>query len=447
MNDGQALNIAVVGSGISGLSAAWLLSQRHTVTVFEADDRLGGHSNTVEADGVPVDTGFIVYNERTYPNLTALFRHLGVPTRETVMSFGVSLDRGRLEYAGDLRGLFAQRRNLVSPRFWSMLRDLVRFYDAAPRDLPHMGQMGIGAYLDRLGCGAAFRDDHLYPMAAAIWSTPVCDIPHYPAAAFVRFFENHGLLQFRERPLWRTVEGGSREYVKRISAPFADRVRLSAPVRQVRRTGDGVEIDSGHRRERFDHVVIAAHADQALGMLADPDAMETRLLGAFPYRRNDVMLHADASLMPQRRKVWSAWNYAAHGSGEHDTGQNQLSVTYWMNRLQDLPPGKDLFVTLNPLVQPDPATVYRREIYHHPVFDGQAGVAQTRLWALQGRRNTWFCGAWFGAGFHEDGLQSGLAVAEQLGGMRRPWRVADESGRIHVGQAQAPGQSRVLESA
>ncbi len=442
-SEDRTLDIAIVGSGISGLSAAWLLSKRHRVTVFEADDRLGGHSNTVLADGVPVDTGFIVYNERTYPNLTALFRHLDVPTRETVMTFAVSLDQGRLEYSGDLRGLFAQRRNLVSPRFWSMLRDLVRFYKSAPRDLPELGQLGLGDYLDGLGCGAAFRDDHLYPMAAAIWSTPVADIPHHPAAAFIRFFENHGLLQFRERPRWRTVEGGSREYVERLSRPFADRVRLSSPVRHIHRLPDGVEIHAGNGAERFDHVVIAAHADQALEMLADPDALETRLLGAFPYRRNEAVLHCDSTLMPRRRKVWSAWNYAAQrGAKGH-----QLSVTYWMNRLQHLPTSRDFFVTLNPLVQPAPECVLWRGTYHHPVFDAQAGASQSRLWALQGRRNTWFCGAWFGAGFHEDGLQSGLAVAEQLGGVRRPWQVENESGRIHVTRDASLPDRRVLEPA
>jgi predicted NAD/FAD-binding protein len=423
------LDIAVVGSGISGLSAAWLLSRRHRVTLFEADDRIGGHSHTVMAGGTPVDTGFIVYNEQTYPNLTALFRYLDVPTRPTEMTFAVSLDRGRLEYSGtDLGGLFAQRRNLVSPRFWSMLRDLERFYRHAPRDLSSMGSLGLGDYLDGLGCGAAFRDDHLYPMAAAIWSTPVGDIPDYPAAAFVRFCENHGLLKLGRRPVWRTVYGGSREYVARLTRSFADRISPATPVRRIRRSTAGVELDFGDGAKRFDHVVIATHADQALAMLDDADALEHRTLSAFSYRRNEAVLHSDPSLMPRRRRVWSGWNYASEG-GE---GAPALSVTYWMNRLQGLPDDQPLFVTLNPIRPPDPSLVHRRDTYDHPVFDAAAGAAQTRLWSLQGARNSWFCGAYFGAGFHEDGLQAGLAVAEQLGGVRRPWIVAGESDRIQV---------------
>lgn len=436
MQGEKTLDIAIVGSGISGLSAAWLLSKRHRVTLFEADDRIGGHSHTVMAARVPVDTGFIVYNEQTYPNLTALFDHLGVPTKPTEMSFAVSLDRGRLEYSGtDLGGLFAQRRNLVSPRFWSMLRDLERFYRHARRDLPHLETVGLGAYLDRLGCGAAFRDDHLYPMAAAIWSTPVAEIPDYPAAAFIRFCENHGLLKLGRRPIWRTVDGGSRVYVGALTKSFADRILYHRPVHAIRRRPDGVMIDSRGSEQHFDHVVIAAHADQALRMLGDADVNERRILGAFGYRRNEAVLHADARLMPKRKRVWSSWNYAA----ESGAGAPALSVTYWMNRLQGIPDSHPLFVTLNPIDEPDPALIYRRDIYDHPVFDAEAGAAQAELWSIQGSRNTWFCGAYFGAGFHEDGLQAGLAVAEQLGGVRRPWTVADESGRIRIRQ---PPQAR-----
>ena len=423
------LDIAIVGSGISGLSAAWLLSTRHRVTLFEANDRVGGHSHTVIVGGVPVDTGFIVYNEQTYPNLTALFKHLDVSTMPAEMTFAVSLDRGRLEYSGtDLGGLFAQRRNLASPRFWSMLRDLERFYRRAPRDLPAMGTIGLGTYLDGLGCGAAFRDDHLYPMAAAIWSTPVSDIPDYPAAAFIRFCQNHGLLKIGRRPTWRTVEGGSREYVARLTRSFAERIETSRRVRSIRRIDGRVVIDDGNTVGRFDHVVMAAHADQSLAMLTDATGEERRVLRAFGYRRNEAVLHSDTTLMPQRRRVWSSWNYAS----EMRVGAPGLSVTYWMNRLQGLPDSPPLFVTLNPIREPDPALVHRREVYDHPVFDAAAGAAQAELWSLQGCRNTWFCGAYFGAGFHEDGLQAGLAVAEHLGGVRRPWVVPGASDRIQI---------------
>ena len=440
-NDDKPLDIAIVGSGISGLSAAWLLSQRHRVTLFEADDRIGGHSHTVDVGDIPVDTGFIVYNEKTYPNLTALFAHLGVPTRPTEMTLGISLDRGRLEYSGTgFGGLFAQKRNLLRPRFWSMLRDIVRFYRRAPRDIATLGDESLGAYLDRGRYGAAFRDDHLYPMAAAIWSTPVADMPAYPAAAFIRFCENHGLLELGERPLWRTVEGGSRTYVKRLISSFGDRIVTGQPVRAIHRFPGWIEIESGaNERARFDHVVIATHADQALRLLGDADVDERAILGAFGYRANEAVLHSDASLMPRRRAVWSSWNYAAE-AGE---AAPALSVTYWMNRLQGIDDANPMFVTLNPIHAPDPALVICRDIYEHPVFDAATGAAQAKLWSLQGVRNSWFCGAYFGAGFHEDGLQAGLAVAEQLGGVRRPWRVADESGRITIGTDAAPVRRRI----
>ena len=436
------LNIAVIGSGISGLSAAWLLSSHHQVTVFEADNRVGGHSNTVDAGVSPVDTGFIVYNENTYPNLTALFRFLDVPTKPSDMSFAVSLDGGRLEYSGTgLSGLFAQPANLASPRFWSMLRDLLRFYRTAPSDAGGMGVLDLGDYLDRKGYGQAFREDHLYPMAAAIWSAPAADIARYPAAAFVGFCENHGLLKLVGRPVWRTVDGGSRAYVERLTHSFADRIVTGSPIRSVRRLLKGVEVtdESGHTR-LFDQVVIASHADQALKMLADPSEQESRVLNSFSYCRNETFLHSDPHLMPRRKRVWSSWNYMS----AEDDAERRLSVTYWMNKLQGIEGDRSLFVSLNPLHAPVEDKIIRQFSYDHPIFDAKAIAAQHDLWSLQGRNNTWFCGAYFGSGFHEDGLQSGLAVAEALGGVRRPWSVESESGRIRITPLAEPIPEKVV---
>jgi uncharacterized protein len=433
----RRLKIAVVGTGISGMSAAWLLSRWHDVTVYERDERVGGHSHTVLAPSgdtvVPVDTGFIVYNEKAYPNLTALFAHLDVSTEPAEMSFAVSLDGGSLEYSGSgFSGLFAQKRNMLRPRFWSMLADLHRFYREAPTDVTLLDQLHttIGDYLDKNAYGRAFRDDHLLPMAGAIWSAPPDAMLAYPAAAFIRFHDNHGLLQVSNRPQWRTVSGGSREYVERLTASYRDRIRLGVAARQVRRSGGKACIrDAAGRNAYFDHVVIATHADEALAMLDDPSPAERTLLGAFRYSRNIAILHGDPSLMPKRRTVWSSWNYIAPAGAAQAGG---CTVTYWMNRLQNLKSTAPLFVTLNPWREPDPRTVVTAETYDHPLFDTAAMRAQRQLWTLQGERNTWFCGAYFGAGFHEDGLQSGLAVAETLGGLRRPWRVTNESGRIFI---------------
>jgi hypothetical protein len=434
-------DIAIVGTGIAGLACAWLLSSRHRVTVYESADRVGGHANTVsvrtEGGLVPVDTGFIVYNEQTYPNLTALFRHLGVATQASDMSFGVSMDDGRLEYAGtDLGGLFAQPRNLLRPRFWGMLRDLLRFYRAAPGDLPRLEQdlCSLDAYLDAGGYGTGLREDHLLPMSAAIWSCPAADARLYPAAAFVRFCHNHGLLQVADRPVWRTVTGGSREYVARLSERFAGRIRTGRPVLAVERLEEGVRVHSAEGAHVYDDVVMACHADQALNMLgANATVTERALLGAFRYTRNIAALHTDESLMPRRQRVWASWNYLGTSGG--DAARRPPCVTYWMNRLQGLPGKTNYFVTLNPPRPPRPGSLLRSETYEHPVFDAAALRAQRRLWELQGQGGVWFCGAHFGSGFHEDGLQAGLAVAEQLGGVRRPWHVADESGRIHLGAA------------
>lgn len=430
---GRRLEIAVVGSGISGLSAAWLLAQNHSVAVYEADERIGGHSHTVDLTvgraSVAVDTGFIVYNEPAYPNLTALFAHLAVETVATDMSFAVSLEDGAFEYAGsDLAGLLAQPSNLLKPRFWAMLRDIVRFYRNAERDLPRMGGIDLDTYLDREHYSRAFRNDHLYPMAAAIWSASVEDAGRHPAASFVRFCANHGLLQITGRPIWRTVRGGSRAYVERLSASFASSICKRSPVKSVRRDQRGVTVVDGCGNERrFDAVVLACHGDTALSLLAQPGPAERSLLGPIRYTRNEAVLHADASFMPKRRAAWASWNYTSGPTG----AKCKPSITYWMNRLQPLGDCPPLFVTLNPSRDPAPGTVFRTDIYEHPCFDAHTLDAQKRLWLLQGKQNTWFCGAYFGAGFHEDGLQAGLAVAEDLGGQRRPWRVPNDSARIY----------------
>ncbi|MFT4120953.1 NAD(P)/FAD-dependent oxidoreductase [Bradyrhizobium sp.] len=432
---GARKRIAVVGTGISGMSAAWLLSQRHDVTVYERDARLGGHSNTVEVDTpdgvVPVDTGFIVYNEKTYPNLTALLAHLGVPTHPSDMSFAVSLEEGELEYSGSsLNGLFAQRRNVFRPRFWSMLNDLWRFYREAPRDLSSLDDLSsLEQYLDAGYYGEVFRSDHLLPMAAAIWSASPSLMLQYPAASFIRFHDNHGLLRLRNRPQWRTVIGGSRVYVGALTRRFGDAVRLARGILAIRRLPDSVEVmDYDGHTDHFDDVVIATHADQALALLEEPTARERSLLGAFRYSRNRAVLHSDTALMPQRKAAWASWNYIG-GRGTTE----QPTVTYWMNALQHLPTAQNLFVTLNPLVEP--RQILHEEYYDHPIFDTAAMSAQRGLWSLQGQDRLWFCGSYSGAGFHEDGLQSGLAVAEALGGVRRPWQVENESGRIYIDNA------------
>ncbi len=421
----RPLRIAVVGSGIAALSSAWLLAQRHQVTLYEKAERLGGHTHTVTASvatgDVPVDTGFICFNDATYPNLIALFEHLGVEARPTDMSFGVSLEEGGFEYAAP--GLFAQKINLFRPRFWSMLSELLRFYREAPRDLANLSDpdLTLGAYLERQNYGEAFRNDHLLPMAAAIWSSQADNLLDYPAEAFVRFCNNHGLLQLMNRPVWRTVKGGSRTYVERLARSLKD-IRLNHAVTAVQRVEGGVVVlDSQGHKERYDQVVIGTHADQALAMLFAPTEKEKQVLGAFRYSRNHAVLHTDTDLMPKRKGAWASWNYIGTDQG--------LCVTYWMNKLQGLP-GQDLFVTLNPPRPPRRDTLLRSELYEHPIFNPAALKAQQKLWQLQGQGGVWFCGAHFGSGFHEDGLQSGLAVAEQLGAVHRPWSVANESGRI-----------------
>lgn len=420
--------IAVIGSGISGLASAYLLSAEHDVTLVEADTRLGGHSNTVDVDlggrTVPVDTGFIVYNPPNYPHLTALFDHLDIPTKESDMSFAASLRDGAVEYSSNgVNGLFAQRRNAFRRTHWRMLSDLVRFYRRATRlrrtwDLT---ETTLGDLLHRLGYSSTFINDHMLPMAAAIWSTPLDGILDFPADSFIRFFDNHGLFRLARRSQWRTVDGGSRLYVNRIAETLRSRgasVQTGRPVRALERRADGVRIHTGDGATRHvDAVVVATHADTALRLLDRPSVRERQLLGNFGYETNRAVLHRDPAYMPRSRRAWASWNYLERGEG----ADRKLALTYWMNSLQGLDAAHDVFVTLNP--QDEPKNALANFDYDHPLYDADALRAQRLLPDLQGVDRIWFCGAHFGYGFHEDGLESALAVAADFG-ITAPWTAA-----------------------
>jgi predicted NAD/FAD-binding protein len=409
------MKIAVVGSGVAGLGAALALKDQHQVVLFEKDARLGGHANTVTIDcngqAVEVDTGFIVFNEANYPNLVGLLASLEVPTLPTDMSFACA--GGGVEWSSNFpRGVFAQKRNLVNPAFLRMLNDIRRFNDLARFDLgrPELAGLPLGAYLQRHGFSAAFRDLYLLPMGAAIWSTSSGRIGDFPTESFLRFLSNHGLLQFTP-PTWRTIDGGSRRYVRQIAGLLGDRLRLQTQVKQVRRTPGSVLIEDGSgQTEAFDQVILACHSDQSLALLADADPEERDLLGAIGYTANRAILHRDPALMPSRRNAWASWNYMSGKSA----GSNAY-VTYWMNNLQSLTTEEPLFVTLNGPA-PEASRVIAEFDYAHPQFDTAALAAQGRFGRIQGRGGVWHAGAWLGYGFHEDGLTSGLKVALALGG-------------------------------
>ena len=425
------MRIAVVGSGIAGLASAWLLSGEHEVALFESGDRFGGHTHThdiaLHGRHYAVDSGFIVHNAAHYPLLTQLFGELGVTTQPTTMSFSVRNEASGLEYnAATLDTLFCQRRNLLSPRFLGMVRDLLRFYRQAPALLDSDDEgPTLGEYLDRHRYGAAFRDEHLVPMASALWSSPAERILAFPARYLVQFMANHQMLQVSDRPQWRVVQGGSSTYVTALRERWEVDERLGCAVHAVRRDADGVEIRSARGLERFDQVVLACHSDQALALLADAGERERDILGAMPYQANDTVLHTDARLLPRNRKAWAGWN--AHIPREPGAA---CTVSYCMNLLQGIQSPEPFVVTLNRSKAIDPDKVLRRMRYHHPVYSHGSVAAQARKAEIQGRNRTWFAGAYWGWGFHEDGMRSAVEVARALGAR---WPAAAGGRTMHTG--------------
>jgi len=455
------VKIAIVGTGIAGNVVAQHLYPQHDIHVFEAAGHVGGHAHThdVEVGGrrYTVDTGFIVYNDQTYPNFAALLRHLGVTSQESSMSFSVRCERSGMEYNGTtVNSLFAQRRNLFRPGFWRMIREILRFNREAPAllhaDSANGPDIPLGHFLDQGRYSREFIDWYIVPMGAAIWSTDPVRMLDFPARCFIRFFHNHGMLSVNDRPQWRTVAGGSREYVRRLTAPFTDRIRLNTPVQRIRRLPTHVEIATAQGVERFDQVFLACHSDQALALLEQPSALEADTLGAIPYQASEMVLHTDARLLPKRRRAWAAWNYHLLPDGlpcQHTVGGtvNAATVTYNMNILQRIRAPHTFCVTLNRSADIDPAKLLKRLTYHHPVYTPEGLEAQSRHAEVNGADRAYFCGAYWRYGFHEDGVVSALAALEHFEQrtsvkVPRPWaqraeqpRTVRKPGGDHVGHA------------
>jgi len=428
------MKIAIIGSGISGLTAAWLLHQSHEITVFEANDYIGGHTHTIDVDvdgeQLAIDTGFIVYNDWTYPNFIQMLERLGIGSLATEMSFSVRCERSQIEYNGsNFNGLFAQRSNLLKPRFHRMLQDILRFNREAVGLLEaDHDSLTVDEYVTQRGYSKQFSDLYLIPMGAAIWSCPPETFGKFPVRFIVEFYRNHGLLSIRDRPQWRVISGGSKRYVEKLIAPFEDRIRLNTPVESIDREETGVTIcATGSEDERFDHAIFACHSDQALRILGDTATMtEQNVLHEFPYQKNSAVLHWDDSVLPQRRRAWASWNYHIDGSPpdvqqEFDGASGQsATVTYNMNILERLKAQRTYCVTLNRDAAIDPAKVIGKYEYHHPVYTTERRFAQQKHSALINHNRTSFCGAYWGNGFHEDGINSALAVCRQLG-VEPPW--------------------------
>ena len=408
--------IAVVGSGISGLVAAYRLRESCDVSVYEAGDYIGGHTHTIDVEQAgkryAVDTGFIVYNEKNYPHFTRLLNELGVQTQPTEMSFSVQCQRSGLEYNGtSINKIFAQRSNLLSPSFHRMLREIIRFYRQAPELLEGRDtSTTLGEYLEQGRFGKAFIEQHIIPMGAAIWSASPDGMFDFPARSFAQFFHNHGFLQWKGRPQWRVVQGGSKQYVSALTSHFSDRIHTRSPVQSVRRRDGGVTLEiAGQPPLEFDEVILATHSDQSLRLLADPTEQEREILGAIRYQENETVLHTDASLLPKKRRAWASWNYylpSAQASAP--------TVTYNMNILQGLTSPHPFCVSLNRHEEIDARHVLERMTYHHPIYDLGTLDAQLRRDEISGVRNTHYCGAYWGYGFHEDGARSGIEVAEAI---------------------------------
>lgn len=410
------MRIAIIGSGISGLGAAWLLAPQHDVTLFEANDYLGGHTHTHDLqlgeNSYRVDSGFIVCNPDHYPHFMRFLKALDVATQPTTMSFALRNERSGLEYnATRLNTLFCQRRNLISPRFWGMVRDILRFYREAPAllDADDIGP-DLGSYLSENRYSDAFRDDHLLPMASALWSSPSQQILNFPARYLVQFMANHCMLQTDDRPSWRVVEGGSNRYVQAWQTRCSAKVRLSEPVLSVSRSDQGAHLRTHAGEQQFDQVIFACHSDQALRMLSDPSNAEREILGAITFQHNDTVLHTDTSLLPRDRRAWAAWNALVL-----DDERRQCTVTYDMNQLQGITAPEQFCVTLNCTDRIDPQRILKRMSYHHPVYTAASVAAQQRRHEISGQNRTWYAGAYWGWGFHEDGMRSAVEVAAGLG--------------------------------
>ncbi|MFT6106162.1 MAG: putative NAD/FAD-binding protein [Rickettsiales bacterium] len=418
------MKIAIIGSGISGLSSAWLLNKDHDITLFEKNDYLGGHSNTalIEYDSkkIAVDTGFIVFNFRTYPNLKAFFEVLKVPIQKSNMSFGIKdLDNG-FEYSGDsLSGLFAQKKNFFNLKFLKMLKDILKFNKNAIK-LVENGEdfkdKSLGEFIDDLKLGEYFKNYYLFPMAGAIWSCPLDLIKNYPAKNFLQFFYNHGLLTILNQPQWYTVSGGSKEYVKKMSESFADKIKLNCNIIASNQAEGGIILtcDQG-KNYSFDHVIFASHADQTHRIISDKTPLEEEIISKVKYSDNIAVLHKDQNQMPKNKKAWASWIYLSKQK------EQKVALSYWMNNLQNIDHQNPLFVTLNPIEKIDQKDVFGEYKYQHPIFDAEAIDAQENLEKIQGKRNIWFCGAWTKYGFHEDGLNSAINIAEKLG-VKVPWK-------------------------